>query len=78
MNLGLGLLSVGIVVAGRWGRKQTMDARVVIALFFLLLAVTAVSNLDNEVGAAFTALVFFALLYAYGPDILNRVREVTK
>lgn len=67
------LLSGTVVIAGRWARGKSLDVPAVVALFVIALAMTLLSQVDEDLANAMTILVLFAVVYAYGPDILNKL-----
>lgn len=77
MNIGIVLLSGAIVVAGRWTQGKGIDLPGVVALFFLAGMIAILSEVNQDIGRAFAALLLIAVVYTYGRDIADAVRKAT-
>lgn len=77
MEASLILLSGAIVIAGRFAQKKPFDLPAVIALFFLAVMISILTQVNQEIGRGFAILVLVAVGYVYGQDILNAINKAT-
>lgn len=78
MNPGLVMLSGVIVVAGRWTRGQPLDLPAVVALFFVAIMVSILTEVNEEIGRGFAILILVGVVYVYGQDIAKAVDRATR
>ena len=58
-----------IVVTGRWATEKPLDIKLVVGLGVYAVSMALVSNVDADVAAKLSAMVFFAA--CLGPDGLR-------
>jgi phenolic acid decarboxylase len=58
-----------VVVAGRWATDKPLDIKLVIGLGVYAVSLSLLSNMDAELAAKFSGLVFFAA--CLGPEGLK-------
>lgn len=78
MNPGLVLLSGVVVVAGRWTQNKPLDLPAVVALFFLAIMVSILSQVNEEIGRGFAVLILVSVVYVYGRDIASAIDKATR
>lgn len=67
------MLTMVIVLIGRWSQKKPLDVRVVVGGTVLLLMLATMNETSPKLAKQFSLLIMLAALFTYGTDIFTKL-----